>query len=69
MKVNKEMIHFNKVGDKQKVGDLELTLLTNTEVKIKGANVDKLVNMRIDLVGLNLEVEEVKDNIQIRCVM
>lgn len=63
------MIHFNKVGDKQKVGDLELTLLTNTEVKIKGANVDKLVNMRIDLVGLNLEVEEVKDNIQIRCVM
>lgn len=63
------MIHFNKVGDKQKVGDLELTLLTNTEVQIKGANVDKLVNMRIDLVGLNLEVEEVKDNIQIRCVM
>lgn len=63
------MIHFNKIGDKQKVGDLELTLLTNTEVQIKGANVDKLVNMRIDLVGLNLEVEEVKDNIQIRCVM
>lgn len=63
-------IRFSKVNETKSVGDMQITLLTNTEIRVKNSSMNKVINMRVDLIGLDLEIECTdNDTLQIRCVM
>lgn len=63
-------VKFTKVGEKVKEGDFEITLVDNTEILVKSPKIEKLVNMRINVIGLTLEVDiRGKENVSVRCAM
>lgn len=63
-------VKFTKVGEKVKEGDFEITLVDNTEILVKSPKIEKLVNMRINVIGLTLEVDtRGEENVSVRCAM
>ena len=70
MEVTWEMtIEFNKIGETKWVKDLQVSLLDSTELFVKSNSLSKLVNMSVNLIGLNLNIKEENGNVVVTCNM
>lgn len=62
-------IEFNKIGETKWVKDLQVSLLDSTELFVKSNSLSKLVNMSVNLIGLNLNIKEENGHVVVTCNM